>query len=111
MSGVNRVILVGHLGGDPEIKTFESGAKVASFSIATSDSWTDKQGVKQEETDWHNIVLWKGLAEIAEKYLKKGSHVYLEGKIKNRSWEQDGVKKHTQEIVCNHLVMLGSKEN
>ena len=110
MSGVNKVILIGNLGKDPEVKTLDSGSKVANFSVATSETWTDKQGEKHEETEWHNVVLWKGLAEIAEKYLKKGSKVYIEGKIKTRTWEADGVTKYAQDIIVNNLVMLGGKE-
>lgn len=111
MSGVNKAILVGNLGKDPEVKTLDNGTKVANFSVATSEKWTDKTtGEVNEETEWHNVVLWKGLAEIAEKYLKKGSKVYLEGKIKTRTWEADGATKYAQEIIVNNLVMLGGKE-
>ena len=110
MSGVNKVILIGFLGKDPEIKHFESGQSVANFSIATSDIYKDKQGNKQEATEWHNIVLWGKLAEIAEKYLKKGSMVYLEGKLKTRSWnDSEGKARYTTEVMGDKLTMLGGK--
>lgn len=104
---VNKVILVGHLGKDPEITPFDNGIKKASFSLATSETYKDREGKKVEQTEWHNVVLWRGLAEIAEKYLKKGSQVYLEGGIKTRSWEKDGVKKYITEIVGDQMTMLG----
>ena len=108
MSGVNKVILVGNLGKDPEVRSLENGIKVASFSLATSESWKDKTtGEKKTVTEWSNITLWKGLAEIAEKYLKKGSQVYIEGKLKTRSWEKDGVTRYTTDIIGHNLVMLG----
>lgn len=111
MSGVNKVILVGNLGKDPEVKHLDSGVVVANFSIATSESYKNKQGEKVENTEWHNIVVWKGLAEIAEKYLKKGAKVYLEGSIKTRKWEDsDGKTRYATEIIGHNLVMLGKKE-
>lgn len=107
MKGVNKVILVGNLGKDPEIKYFENGVPKASFSLATSDSYTSKSGERIDTTEWHNIVMWRGLAEIAEKYLKRGDPVYLEGKIKNRSWDDaDGNKKYITEIEVGNMVML-----
>jgi single-strand DNA-binding protein len=107
---VNKVLLVGNLGKDPEIRTLDSGIKVATFSLATSESFKDRDGERQTKTTWHNIVLWKGLAEIAERYLNKGSQVCLEGKIQNRSWENNnGDTVHTTEIVCDNLTMLGKK--
>ena len=110
MGGINKCILIGNLGADPEVRTLDNGTKVASFSIATTESWKDKDGNKKEETEWHNIVLWRGLAEIAEKYLKKGNSVYVEGKITTRSWEDsDGIRRYTTEIVAKNLTMLGSK--
>lgn len=112
MSGINKVILVGHLGKDPEVKHLESGAVVANFSIATSEKWTDKtSGEVKENTEWHNIVIWRGLAEVVEKYLKKGSQVYLEGKLVTRSWEKDGVTRYTTEVVVNNMVMLGERNS
>jgi single-strand DNA-binding protein len=109
MSGVNKAILVGRLGKDPEVKHLEKGNVVANFSIATSESYTNKQGEKTETTEWHNIVIWGKLAEVAEKYLSKGSMVYLEGKIITRMWEKDGEKKYTTEIVVFSMQMLDSK--
>lgn len=109
MSGVNKVILVGNLGKDPEVRTIDNGAKAASFSLATSESYKDKQGNKVDQTEWHNIVAWKGLAEVAEKYLRKGMTVYVEGKIKTRSWEKDGQKRYTTEILADSIQMLGKK--
>jgi single-strand DNA-binding protein len=108
MSGVNKVILVGRLGKDPECRTLENGAMVASFSVATSESWKDKNtGEKKEVTDWHNVVMWRGLAEIAQKYLKKGAMVYIEGKMKTRSWEKDGITRYTTEVLADNMTMLG----
>ena len=88
MAGVNKVILVGNLGKDPEVRHLENGAAVANFSVATTESYKDRNtGERRDQTEWHNVVLWRGLAEVAEKYLKKGSQVYIEGKIRTRSWE------------------------
>jgi single-strand DNA-binding protein len=108
MAGVNKVILIGNLGRDPEVRTIEGGAKVASFSIATSEVFKNKDGSKNETTEWHNIVLWRGLAELAEKYLTKGNQVYIEGRIKTRQWEdKDGIKRYTTEIIGDNLTFLG----
>ena len=108
MAGVNKSILIGFLGKDPEVKTFQDGSKVANFSMATTESYKNKNGEKVDQTEWHNIVMWRGLAEIAEKWLKKGSQVYIEGKIATRSWEdKDGNKKYTTEIIANQMTMLG----
>jgi single-strand DNA-binding protein len=110
MAGVNKAILVGNLGKDPEIKALDSGVKVATFSIATTETYKDREGKRVDSTEWHNIVLWRGLAEIAEKYLKKGNSVYVEGRIKTRSWDdKDGNKRYTTEIVGDNLTMLGGK--
>lgn len=110
MSGVNKVILVGRLGKDPEVRHLESGAAVANFSIATTETYKDKQGNRQEQTEWHNIVLWRGLAEIAEKYLTKGNLIYIEGKLKTRNWQdKDGNTRYTTEVVGDNMTMLGSK--
>lgn len=112
MAGVNKVILVGNLGKDPEVRHLENGAAVANFSIATSESYKDKAGNRQEQTEWHNIVLWRGLAEIAEKYLKKGNQIYIEGKLRTRSWQdKDGNTRYTTEVVGDQMTMLGSKTN
>ena len=108
MAGVNKVILIGNLGRDPEVRHLESGASVASFSIATTESYKDRNtGERRDVTEWHNIVLWRGLADIAEKYLKKGSTVYIEGKLRTRSWEKDGVTRYTTEVVGDQMTMLG----
>lgn len=109
MSGINKAILIGRLGRDPEIKTFENGAKRASFSIATSDFYKDKEGNKVEQTEWHNIVCWRGLAEIAERYLTKGRLIYVEGKLRTRSWEDNGSKRYITEIEANNFTMLSAK--
>ncbi len=112
MAGVNKVILVGNLGKDPEVRHLENGAAVANFSIATSESYKDKNGERQTQTEWHNIVLWRGLAEIAEKYLRKGNQVYIEGKLRTRSWDdKDGVTRYTTEVVGDQMTMLGSKSD
>jgi single-strand DNA-binding protein len=111
MAGVNKVILVGNLGKDPEIRHLENGTSVANFTIATSESYKDKEGNRIDQTEWHNIVVWRKLAEIAESYLKKGSQVYLEGKLRTRSWEdQQGNKRFTTEVVADTFTMLGKKE-
>jgi len=110
MSGVNKVILIGRLGKDPEVRAFENNAKKTSFPLATSEIRKDKEGNKIEHTEWHNIVCWRNLAEIAEQFLTKGKQIYLEGKIRTRSWEDNGVKKYITEIEAGTFTMLGSKE-
>lgn len=110
MSGVNKVILVGRLGKDPEVRNLESGAVVANFTMATSESYRDKTtGDRKEITEWHNIVLWRGLAEIAQKYLHKGDMVYVEGKLRTRSWEKEGVTRYTTEVVADNMTMLSTR--
>jgi single-strand DNA-binding protein len=110
MAGVNKVILLGNLGNDPEVKHLDNGKAVANFSIATSESYKDKQGQKVDNTQWHNIVLWSPLAEIAEKFLSKGSQVYIEGKLTTRSYEdKQGVTKYITEIVGRDLTLVGGK--
>lgn len=110
MSGVNKVILVGHVGKDPETKTIDQNVNITKFSLATTDSYKGKDGKKVETTEWHNIVLWRGLADVAAKYVKKGSHLYIEGKIQTRSYDdKDGNKKYFTEIVGSEMVMLGKK--
>ncbi len=112
MSGtVNRVILIGRLGKDPEIKYTPSGVAMAKFSLATDESRTDTEGNRQDHTEWHNIVVWKKQAEIAGEYLKKGSLVYLEGRISTRSWDdkESGQKKYMTEIVADRFTMLGPR--
>jgi single-strand DNA-binding protein len=110
MSGVNKVILIGRLGKDPEVRAFENNVKKATFPLATSENRKDKEGNRIESTEWHNIVCWRNLAEIAEQFLSKGKMIYLEGKIRTRSWEDHGVKKYITEIEANTFTMLGSKE-
>lgn len=110
MSGVNKVILVGRLGKDPEVRNLESGVSVANFTIATSESYKDRTtGEKKEITEWHNIVLWRGLAEVAQKYLHKGDMVYIEGKLRTRSWEKEGVTRYITEIVGDNMTMLSTR--
>jgi single-strand DNA-binding protein len=103
---LNKVQLIGNLGKDPELKYTPSGVAVATFSIATSESWKDQEGNQQEKTEWHNIVAWRKLAEICGEYLKKGKKVYLEGKLQTRNYEKDGVKRYVTEIVADQLIML-----
>ncbi|HOV11313.1 MAG TPA: single-stranded DNA-binding protein [Bacteroidales bacterium] len=110
MAGVNKVILIGNLGKDPEIRQLENGTKVASFSLATTETYKNRDGNKVEQTEWHNIVLWRGLAEIAEKFLKKGNTIYLEGKIRSRSWDdKEGNKRYTTEIIGDNMTMIGGR--
>jgi single-strand DNA-binding protein len=112
MAGVNKVILLGNLGRDPELRHLENGTPVASFSIATSETYKDKtSGERIEKTEWHNVVLWRGLAEVAEKYLHKGDQVYIEGKLRTRSWEKEGVTRYTTEIVVDNMNMLSKRSN
>lgn len=113
MRGVNKVILVGNLGKDPEVQYLDSNVGVAKFPLATSESYKDKEGNRVEQTEWHNIVAWRGLADVAEKYLKKGNRIYLEGKIKTRSWDdkETGAKKYMTEIVADNFIMLDRKED
>jgi single-strand DNA-binding protein len=110
--GVNKVILVGNLGKDPETRYMPNGKAVTNFSIATSESWKDKQtGEQREQTEWHNIVMYDRLAEIAAEYLKKGSQVYIEGKLRTRKWQdKEGRDRYTTEINCNEMQMLGSRQ-
>lgn len=111
MSGINKVILVGHLGKDPEVRHLDGGVTVASFPLATSESY-NKDGKKIEQTEWHNIVMWRGLADIASKYLQKGKLVYIEGKLRTRSFEdKEGHKKYTTEVVAENFTMLGRKSD
>jgi single-strand DNA-binding protein len=111
MSGINKVNLVGHLGKDPEVRYLEGGVSVASFPLATSESY-NKEGRKVEQTEWHNIVMWRGLADVAAKYLQKGKLVYIEGKLRTRSFEdKGGVKKYTTEIVAENFTILGRKSD
>ena len=111
MASVNKVILVGNLGKDPEVKKFDSGIKIASFSLATTEKKKNKSGEMVSNTEWHNIVVWGALSDVAEKYLKKGSQIYLEGKIKTSSWEdKSGSKRYKTEIYADSFTMLGVKD-
>ena len=111
MAGVNKVILIGNLGRDPEVRYTPDGTAVASFSIATSEEWKDKNsGEKREKTEWHRIVAWRRLGEICGEYLSKGRQVYIEGRLQTREWEdKDGIKRYTTEIVADKMQMLGPK--
>jgi single-strand DNA-binding protein len=112
MASVNKVILVGNLGRDPEMRYMPSGDAVANFSVATTDSWKDKNGQKQERTEWHRISMFGKLAEIAGEYLKKGSSVYVEGRLQTREWtDKEGVARKTTEIVADRMQMLGGRSS
>jgi single-strand DNA-binding protein len=112
MASINRVILVGNLGKDPEIRHLEGGVAVARFPIATSETYKDKTGNKVERTEWHNIVAWRGLAEVAEKYLKKGQSVYVEGKIRSNNYQdKEGIQRYSIEIVADNMTMLGGRSD
>ncbi len=109
MSGVNKVIIVGRLGADPEVKTISAGSTVTRLNVATSEAWTGKDGQKQERTEWHRVTVWGKLAEICGKHLSKGRQVYVEGRLQTRSWEDaQGQKKYATEIVANTVQFLGS---
>jgi len=108
--GVNKVIILGNLGQDPKIQQLPSGGTVTSISVATSESWKDKNtGQQEQRTEWHRVVFFNKLAEIAGQYLKKGSKVYIEGSIRTKTWDKDGEKRYTTEIVANEMQMLDSK--
>ena len=108
--GINKVILIGNLGNDPEVRYTPSGTAVANVTIATNESWKDRNtGERQERTEWHRVVFFSRLAEIVEQYLKKGSKVFVEGRLQTRSWEQDGVKRYATEIIANEMQMLDSR--
>jgi len=110
MSSVNKVILIGNLGRDPEVRNLPDGGAITNFSIATTDSWKDKSGAKQEKTEWHRISTFQKLAEICGTYLKKGSQVYIEGRLQTRKWtDKDGVEKYSTEIIADRMQMLGGK--
>ncbi len=104
---LNKVLLIGNLGRDPEMRSLPSGQPVANFSLATSRRWKDRDGNKKEETEWHNIVVFGKQAEIAGQYLNKGKQVYIEGRIQTRNWEKDGVKHYRTEVICDNFQMLG----
>lgn len=110
MSSLNKVMLIGNLGKDPDIRYTQDGSPVASFSLATSETWTDKNGNRQEHTEWHNIVAWTRLAELSKRYLSKGRQVYIEGRLRTRDWsDKDGNKRRTTEVIASQMVLLGSR--
>lgn len=110
--GVNKVILIGNVGADPELRYTPSGTAVTNFNIATNESWSDSSGERHERTEWHRIVVWRRLAEICNQYLRKGSKVYIEGSLQTKSWEaQDGQKRYTTEVVARDMQMLDSRED
>jgi single-strand DNA-binding protein len=110
MRGVNRVMLIGNLGKDPDVQFLEGNIAVAKFSLATTETYKDRAGKLISQTEWHTIVLWRGLAELAQKYLHKGSLVYIEGRLRTRSWEdKDGHKKFATEVVGDNLIMLDKR--
>ena len=112
MPSVNKVILMGNLGRDPEVRFMPNGEAVCNFSIATTDSWKDKAGEKQERTEWHNIVMYRRLAEIAGEYLKKGRPVYIEGRLQTRKWQtKEGQDRYTTEIIADSMQMLGGRDD
>ncbi len=109
---INKVILVGNVGRDPEVRYLDNGIVIAKFPIATSETYTNKSGEKVTNTEWHNIVLWRKLAEVADKYIKKGSSLYIEGKIRSRSYEdKDGIKRYITEIIADNMQMLGKRQD
>lgn len=111
MASLNKVLLIGNLGRDPETRYMPNGEAVTNFSIATTENWKDKQGQKQEKTEWHNIVMYRRLAEIAAQYLKKGSSVYIEGRLQTRKWQdKEGVERYTTEIIADTMQMLGGRQ-
>ena len=111
MASVNKVILIGNLGRDPETRYMPDGGAITNISVATTDVWKDKQGEKQEKTEWHRVAFFGKLAEIAGEYLKKGSQVYVEGRLQTRKWQdKEGVDKYTTEIVADRMQMLGSRQ-
>ena len=112
MSGVNKVILIGNLGKDPEVRYLDSGVAVANLSLATSENYKNKEGERVTQTEWHDVVLWRGLAEVAEKYLKKGSSIYVEGKLRTNKWvDKDENTRYKTEILADKLTMLGKSNS
>lgn len=110
-NGINRVIIIGNFGDDPTVRYTPSGDAVVNFTLATTESWKDKQGVKQSRTEWHKCTAFRKLAEIIGQYCQKGSKVYIEGQLRTRQWEQDGVKRYTTEIMANTMQMLDSRQD
>jgi single-strand DNA-binding protein len=111
MSGINKVILVGYAGKDPEVRYLEGGVAVAKLSMATTETYKNKEGKKVEQTEWHNVVMWRGLAEVVEKYVKKGQLLYVEGKIRTRIYGEENNKKYFTEVVADTMTMLGGKRD
>ena len=111
MAGVNKVILIGNLGKDPEVHHLEGGASVANFPMATTESYKDKTGTRVDQTEWHNIVMWRGLADVAEKYLRKGMTIYVEGKLRTRMYEKDGQKHYRTEVMADNMTILSRKDD
>ncbi|MFC1565284.1 single-stranded DNA-binding protein [candidate division KSB1 bacterium] len=112
MGSVNKVILIGNLGQDPELKYMPNGDAVCNFTIATTDSWKNREGEQQDRTEWHRIVAFRRLAEICGEYLKKGKQVFVEGRIRTRSWDdKDGIKRYTTEVIADSMTMLGRKDD
>lgn len=110
MASLNKVMLIGNLGRDPEIRYTPDGSPVANFSLATTDYWTDKNGTRQERTEWHNIVAWTRLADLSKRFLSKGRQVYVEGRLRTREWtDRDGNKRRTTEIIASQMVLLGAR--
>ena len=112
MSGINKVILIGNLGKDPEVRYLDSGVAVANLSLATSENYKNKDGERVTQTEWHDVVLWRGLAEVAEKYLKKGSSIYVEGKLRTNKWvDKDENNRYKTEVLADKLTMLGKSNS
>lgn len=112
MSGINKVILIGNLGKDPEVRYLDNGVAVANLSLATSENYKNKDGERVTQTEWHDVVLWRGLAEVAEKYLKKGSSIYVEGKLRTNKWvDKDENTRYKTEILADKLTMLGKSNS
>lgn len=111
MSGINKVILIGNVGKNPETKTFENGTKKVNFTLATTEFYKDKDGTRKELTEWHNLVCWRALADFAEKYLTKGRKIYVEGKLHTRSWDDDKGKHYITEVYANTITLLDRMEN
>lgn len=109
---INKVILVGNVGADPEVRSLEGGAKVARLNVATTERiYNREKNETTEHTEWHTVVLWRGLADVADKYIRKGSQLYIEGKLKTREYEKDGMKRYATEVVAEELKMLGKRES
>lgn len=110
MSSLNKIMLIGNLGRDPEIRYTQDGSPVATFSMATSENWTDRNGNRQEHTEWHNVVAWGRLADLCKRYLSKGRQAYVEGRVRTREWnDRDGNKRRTTEVIASQIVLLGSR--